>query len=143
MANGFYVPTKEALLNGDLGDLDSVGVSVKVVLIDTALYTVNLTTDAFLADIASGARIATSGALSSKSITNGVFDAADVTISGVSGSTVEAYAVYIDTGNTATSQLLTYVDTESDGTTPIALTPNGGDVVVQFDNGSNRIFRLN
>lgn len=95
-----------------------------------------------LSDIAVGARIATSPALSGKSVTNGVFDATDPTITAVSGASVEAFVVFKDTGTTTTSTLLSFHDTTTGGAA-IAFTPNGSDVVVQFDNGVNRIFRLN
>ena len=65
----------------------------------------------------------------------GVFDAADLTFAGLTGPTVGALAIYKDTGSAATSPLIAFID-------GIALVPNGGDVILQFDSGPNRIFAL-
>jgi hypothetical protein len=66
----------------------------------------------FLSDIPSGARIAVSGELSGKAVTdlaaftsgNGRFDA-------VTGAEVDAVVMFIDTGVPATSRLVFYQDT--------------------------------
>lgn len=135
MTNALYAKGKQALLDADI---DWSADNIKIVLVDTALYTVNLATDQFLSDIAGGARIATSANLSGKTSTGGVADANDVTLSAVTGASIEAIAVYKDTGSAATSPLLAYIDTA----TGLPVTPNGGDIVVQWDNGANRIFAL-
>lgn len=77
--------------------------------------------------------------LGSRSITNGVFDAADATFAALSQSgskTIGAFVIYKDTGNAATSPLIAYIDGFS------AVTPNGGDITAQFDNGASKIFAL-
>jgi hypothetical protein len=99
---------------------------------------VSIDTHEFLSDIASGARIATSGNLASKTSTLGVFDAADVTLTAVTGTTVEAVVLYKDTGTASTSPLIAYIDTA----TGLPVTPNGGDETITWDNGSNKIFKL-
>ena len=43
---------------------------------------------------------------------------------------IEAIVFYVNTGNTATSNLICYVDTISGS--PINLAPNGGNVTVSF-----------
>lgn len=143
MANFIHPSFKDRLLGASspIGTaIDLIADNLKVVLIDTGTDT-PLTTDVFLSDISAGARIATSGNLTGKSITAGVFDATDPTITAVTGATVEGYLIYKDTGSAATSPLICWVDTTP---TPsaISFTPNGGDVVVQFDNGANKIFKL-
>lgn len=77
--------------------------------------------------------------LASKTVTSGVFDAADVTFTAVAvdgTKTVAAVVIYKDTGVASTSPLIAYID----GFT--AVTPNGGDIVIAFDNGSSKIFAL-
>lgn len=135
MANALYDKGREGFLDGSIDwDTDNI----KVVLVDTGTYTPNLTTDSFLSDIAGGARIATSANLGSKSVTAGVADAGDVTFTAVSGASVEAIVIYKDTGSAATSRLIAYIDTA----TGLPVTPNGGDITVAWDNGSNKIFKL-
>lgn len=124
MANALYATAKEALLSGSL-DLSSD--TIKVVLVDTADYTVNLTTDNALDDIAAGGRVATA-TLASKTVTLGAFDVADVTFSAVSGDQSEALVIYKDTGVESTSQLIAYIDTA----TGLPVTPNGGDITITW-----------
>lgn len=133
MANALY-PTYKQLILG--AGLNLTSLNLKVVLVDTGAYTYNAAHD-FLDDIAVGARIATSGNLASKTVTNGTFDAADITITAVSGATVEALVIYNDTGSAATSNLICYMDT---GVTGLPFTPNGGDVTIQWN--ASGIFAL-
>lgn len=135
MANALYDKAREAFLNGDI---DWTNDNIKVVLVDTADYTVNLSTHQYLSDIASGGRVATSGNLSSKTTTAGVADAADITFTAVTGDQSEALVIYQDTGSAATSQLIAYIDSA----TGLPVTPNGGDISITFDSGSNKIFKL-
>jgi len=65
-------------------------------------------------------------------------DAADVTYTAVTGDPSEAVVVYKDTGVEGTSQLIAYIDTA----TGLPVTPNGGDITIQWDNGINKIFKL-
>lgn len=135
MANALYDKGREGFLDGSIDwDTDSI----KAVLVDTGAYTVDLATHANLSDVASGARIATSAALSSKTVAAGVADAADLTFTAVTGTTVEAVVLYKDTGTASTSRLIAYIDTA----TGLPLTPNGGDVTVTWDAGTSRIFKL-
>jgi len=116
----------------------SLAGNVKALLIDTADYTYS---DAhqFHSDVTSGAIVATSSNLSGKTYSSGVFDASDITWSAVTGDQSEAIILYIDTGVSGTSRLVAYVDTSISGA---PVTPNGGDINVAWDNGSNKIFAL-
>jgi hypothetical protein len=135
MANALYGKGRQRFLEGSIVILTD---NIKAVLVDTGAYTVSIDTHEFLSDIASGARIATSGNLASKTSTLGVFDAADVTLTAVTGTTVEAVVLYKDTGTASTSPLIAYIDTA----TGLPVTPNGGDETITWDNGSNKIFKL-
>lgn len=135
MANALYDKGRQAFLDGDI---DWSNDTIKVLLVDAADYTVSLSTHDFKDDVPGGAIVATSGALSSKSSTNGVADAADVTLSAVSGDPSEALIIFKDTGSAATSPLIAYIDTA----TGLPVTPNGGDITITWDNGSNKIFKL-
>ncbi len=135
MANALYTKGRQKFLEGSIAWLTD---NIKVVLVDTGSYTINLSTDEFLSDIASGARVATSGNLASKSSTGGTADAADVTFTAVSGNQCSLIVVYKDTGTAGTSPLILAIDTA----TNLPVTPNGGDITVQWDNGTNKIFTL-
>lgn len=135
MANALYDSGREGFLDGSI-DWDTN--TIKAILVDTAAYTVNLSTHTALSHVAAGARIATSGALASKTVTAGVADAADVTFTSVSGATVEAIVIYADSGVEATSRLIAYIDTA----TGLPLTPNGGNVTIAWDSGASKIFKL-
>lgn len=137
MASGLYDKGREGFLDGSI-DYDTD--NIKFVLGDSGAYTVSLTTHQFLSDIAAGARIATSGNIASKTVTAGVADAADLTFTAVSGVQSEFLAGYKDTGTAGTSRLIIYIDNAS--ATGLPVTPNGGDITVAWDNGSNKIFKL-
>lgn len=135
MANSLYTKAKQGLLDGSI-DLDSD--TIKAIFIDGADYTPNLATHQYLSDIPSAARVATSGALQNKTVTDGVFDADDITLTAVSGDQFEYIVLFKDTGVESTSRLILLIDTA----TGLPCTPNGSDITISFNNGSDRIFRL-
>ena len=143
MANALYPKYKELLLNpGTLGTTSGTAVdladdTIKVALVDTGTYTYSTAHDFY--DDVSSAVVGTPQTLASKTVTSGVFDAADVTFTAVSGNSVEALVIYKDTGTASTSPLIAYIDTVSTG---LPVTPNGGNITVTWDNGSNKIFAL-
>lgn len=135
MANALYDKGRQGFLDGSIDwDTDNI----KIVLVDAADYTINLATHDNLDDIPSGARVATSGNLASKTVTDGVADAADVTFSTVTGDPSELIIGYKDTGTESTSRLIFAIDTA----TGLPVTPSGGDIIVQWDNVANKIFKL-
>ena len=135
MANALYDKARERFLTGQFNWSTD---SIKAVLVDTGAYTVSLTSHEFLSDISSSARISMSGAFTGKTTTGGAADANDITFSSVSGSSIEAIVIYCDTGTEATSPLIAFIDTA----TGLPITPNGGDIIVTWDNGAHRIFKL-
>lgn len=134
MANALYAKGKEKILSGSI-NLPSD--TIKASLLSSS-YTANLSTDEFWSGISANL-LNTSQTLGSKSVTAGVFDAADVTFTAVtSGSTVKAVVIWKDTGTPSTSPLLVYIDT----ITGFPLATNGGDITITWDNGSYKIFSL-
>lgn len=121
MANAIFPKYKQAAISGGANHDLSAG-TVKVALVDTGTYTYSATHE-FLSDL-SGI-IGTDQTLASKTFTDGVLDAADPTWPSVTGATVEAFVIYIDTGVAGTSRLYSYIDT---GQTGLPVTPNGGDI---------------
>lgn len=135
MANALYDKGRQGFLDGSIDwDTDDI----RVVLVDTGAYTVNLATHDNLDDVPGGARIAVSAALGGKSATDGIADATDIVFTAVTGTTVEALVIYQHTGTDSTSRLIAYLDTG----TNIPFTPNGGDVTIQWSAGANKIFKL-
>jgi hypothetical protein len=132
MASGLYDSAREEFLGGTL---DWDGEDVRAILIDVADYAVNLATHDFLDDVAAAARVAVSGAMGSKTITDGVADAADVVWTSVTGDPCEAIIIYQHTGTESTSALIAYID-------GFSVTPNGGNITAVWDSGANRIFKL-
>lgn len=137
MANALYDFGRQGFLDGSI-DWDTN--NIKLVLLDNADYSVNLSTHDNLDDIASGARATngTSANFGSKTVTAGVADAADVLLTSVTGDQSESIVIYADSGVESSSRLICYIDTA----TGLPVTPNGGNITVQFDNGANRIFKL-
>lgn len=135
MASDLYVPYIQAAMTGG-ANTDLTTENVKVVCVDAADYTVDLAAHDFLNDIPAGARVGTSGNLASKTFTSGTFDAADITISSVSGDQFEALVVYIDTGVESTSRLVCYIDSG----TGLPFTPSGGNIDIVWN--ASGIFSL-
>lgn len=135
MANSQYLLGRQAFAQGLIAWQSD---NIKINLL-TSAYTPNFTTDQFLAIIPGGAIVATSSNLASKTSTLGTLNAANVTFSSVaSGSTVTRIALYKDTGSAATSPLLFAFDSY----TNLPVVTNGGDIIVQWDTGADRIATL-
>lgn len=135
MANGLYNKGREGFLSGQINMSSN---DIRAILVDTADYIVNLATHDFLDDVPAAARVAVSAAMASKTVTDGIFDAADVTWSAVSGDPSEAIVIYQHTGTESTSRLIAYIDTA----TGLPVIPNGGNITVTWDSGTNKIFKL-
>lgn len=133
MANGLYPVAGKAFMDAGIDLLDD---DIRVLLVDLADYSYSDSHD-FLDDVAGGAIVSTSAALSNKSTTAGVFDADDETLSSVSGDQSEALIIYKHTGTAGTSNLILFIDT---GVTGFPVTPNGGNITLQW-NGSG-IFEI-
>lgn len=114
-----------------LGELDWVDDSVVCLLIDTnslassdatALSLLSQVTDATVASVS----------VTGKTGTSGIADAADCTFTAVTGNPCEALILYDDT---VSDRLIAWID-------GFSVTPNTGDITVQWDSGANKIFKL-
>lgn len=135
MANALYDKARQRFLEGQINWLTD---TIKVYLIDNPTYSPQLATHEFLSDVALSARVAGPVTLANKSTAGGAADANDVTFTSVSGSQLEYILIYKDTGTEATSPLIALIDTANG----LPITPNGGDIIVTWDNGTNKIFKL-
>jgi len=128
-----------------LGEIDWDGAVIKMALVRN--YTFNAS-HKFVSDVtnAGGQLVVTSNALTSKTGSAGVADAADVTFSAVANGVAIPAAIYFQssavTGGsdvaTTAQRLICYVDTA----TGLPVTPNGQAITWAHDNGANRIFKL-
>jgi hypothetical protein len=132
MANSLYPKWKEAVMQASANS--SLGGTVKVALVDTGVYTYSSAHE-FLSSLSG--RVGTDQTIGSKTFVNGVFDGADVTFTAVTGNSVEALVIYIDTGVAGTSRLVAYIDT---GVTGLPVTPNSGDINITWN--ASGIFAL-
>jgi hypothetical protein len=134
MANAIYPLYKQALLTADT-NIDIESGTVKVALVDTGTYTYSAAHQ-FLSSLTGV--VGTAQTLATNTVTSGVFDSAtNPTFTAVSGATVEALVIYIDTGVAGTSRLVAYIDTSVTG---LPVTPNGGDITITWN--ASGIFAL-
>jgi hypothetical protein len=105
MANALYDLGRQAFLEGSIAYLTD---TIKVALVKSS-YTPSTSTHQFYSDLTPGTHvIGTPQTLASKTSTNGVADAADITFTAVTaGSTISYLAIYKDTGVAGTSSVLT------------------------------------
>ncbi len=133
MANAIYPLYKQALIDGD-SNVDLNDLTVKVALVDTGTYTYSASHQ-FLTSLTGV--VGTAQTIAATTVTNGLFDGDDVTYTAVTGSSVEAIVIYIDTGTAGTSRLVAYIDTSVTG---LPVTPNGGDIAITWN--ASGIFQL-
>lgn len=130
MASAHYNKTLTLFLQADL---DILVDTIKVRLGRASAYTLSQT-DEFLSSLP--AAIVTDVTLGSKTVTDGVFDAADAVFASVpAGAAVDRLWIYKDTGSAATSPLIAEIQVTG-------VTPNGGDITAVWDSGSNKIFKI-
>lgn len=134
MANAWYRKGAEKVLLAQVNfDTDTI----KARLVKNT-YAQNLSTDEFISSV-TAITGSTDQTLANPSVTNGVFDADDITFTAVpAGEISEGVVIYKDTGVAGTSPLLMYIDT----ITGFPLATNGGNVVIQWDNGAYKIVSL-
>ena len=126
MSNAIYPKYKEALIKG-AANINLDDLTVKAALVDTGVYTYNAAHDFF--DDITGV-VGTPQAINNTTILNGLFDGDNVTYTAVTGATVEAIVIFIDTGTPATSRVVAYIDT---GATGLPFTPNGGNADILWN----------
>ena len=134
MANALYNKAREGFAKAQINwEADTI----KAVLVDSGAYTFSAAHQ-FISDVPPGARISSIQTLSGKTATDGACDANDLTFPSVSGASIEVIIIFKDTGTEADSPVLAYIDSG----TGLPITPNSGDIIVTWDNGINKIFRV-
>jgi hypothetical protein len=133
MASALFDPGREGFLDGSI-DWDTGDQRVMLV---RSTYTFSAA-HKFLAELGAVDN-GRSAALASKTVTNGVADAADTTITATAAVACNALVVFQHTGSDATARVIAYIDTA----TGLPFTPAAAQVVnITWDSGANRIFKL-
>ena len=130
MANAVYPKYKEAILGGAANSaLTGSGTTgLFAALVDTGTYTYSSAHE-FYSSL-SGV-VGTDQEVTTPTLTNGLLDGANVTYTAVSGNSVEAFVLYRkNAGANTTWRLVAYIDT---GQTGLPVTPNGGDINLNFN----------
>ena len=129
MANVLYDAWKDLIASAGLGlaALDLTAATLKVAAIDTGVYTFSQAHDFF--DDVSGV-VDTPVEIATPTVTGKTIDGGNVTFPGMTGVSVEALIIYMDTGVAATSPLVAYIDTNVTG---LPITPSGADVTLTWD----------
>ena len=142
MANTLYNIARQKFLRGEI-NWDSA--TIKCALVDSGYtpdYAVheNLTSVGGPTFVAPVGGTQTGSPLTGKSSIAGAADANDLTFSSVTGDQGKALILYLDDGSgvLANFTLIAYIDSA----TGLPITPNGGDIIVVWDGGVNKIFRL-
>ena len=138
MASAHYNLALQEFLKGTNGDITSGGVVVKTRIMRTSAYTFSQAHQfasslpaAIVTDVTLGTKTANGAGADP-----GCFDAADATFLLVpAGAAIDCLATFIDTGTPATSKLLWYID-------GFTVTPNGGDITIQWQNTAPFIAKL-
>lgn len=149
MANALYDLAREGFLDGTLTWAGTILVSLYRSSGGGAgpYYTINLATHDFHNDIPDNGDCRPIGTgqgigqavTPTTPLSNGVADGSDVTFTAVaSGNAIQLIIAYKNVGTQATDPLIFAIDTA----TGLPVTPNGGDITVQWDNAANRIFKL-
>jgi hypothetical protein len=139
MANALYDLGRNAFLTGG-ADWDTDDIRIALV---KAGYTQNLATDQFISTPAANIPSASwrSSAISGATGTAGVANHTAKTLTAVASDSSNAATrilYYKFNASDAAAPLLVYIDTA----TGLPVTPNGGDITITPDSGSNKLFKL-
>jgi hypothetical protein len=141
MANALYPPAAEGFIAGEI-DLDTA--VIKAAFVRGYTYSAS---HKFVSDVtgAGGTLNGTSAALASKTVTNGVFDAADTTVTTTASAVdhgillFQASAVTGGADVAATAQrVIAWYDTG----TGLPIQPGTGSTPITWDNGTNKILKV-
>lgn len=139
MANTLYDKGRQKFLDGSISWSSD---NIKVYLVRGYTPSTGSSGHEFLSDVTGGGGgtiVATSSNLASKTSTSGIADADDVVYSLVAaGAACNHLVIAKDTGAAGTSPLIAVIDSASG----LPITPNGGNITIQWDSGTNKIFKL-
>ena len=133
MASALFNPGREGFLDGTI-DWDTGDIRVMLV---KSTYTPDMT-DRYLSDLGAVDN-GRSASLASKTVADGIADAADTSLTATSAVACNALVIFQHTGSDATARVIAYIDTA----TGLPFTPGaGGTINITWDSGTNKIFKL-
>lgn len=142
MSNAAYTALKQGLLNAEYDFNTAV---IKVAAVRGYTFSAAHATMADVVGGGGGTINAASAALANPTITGGVFDADDTTISTTASAVDHALVVYQASAVTggadvaqASQKLIAYIDTG----TNLPIQPGTGTLAVAFDNTTNKILKI-
>lgn len=137
MANQMTDPAREGFALNEIG---WNAADIRVALLRG--YTFN-NAHKFLSEVTSsgGTIVSRSPNISTRTATGGVLNGASVTFSSVPlGSPCQALMIYVFNASDAAARIIGYLDDTPDSSLPV--TPNGSNIVLNWDTGVNKIVRL-
>jgi hypothetical protein len=146
MANRWYVKGKKHFGLGDIAWKAAGGSTIRCFIVDSADYTVDTNAHEFLSDIPAAAREGGSGTGYNQgalmtlidAADDGILDAADTTMTAVTGDQAEYIVIYKQGTADGDSILLLFIDVA----TGLAITPNGNDILIQWSNAAEKVAKL-
>lgn len=148
MANWLYQKGRNRFALGEIHWKASGGDTIRVFLVDSAGYTPDSVNHEFISSVPTTARKGNTGSsdrtqapqLTLIDPVAGTCDADDTTLTSVSaGDPMEYLVIFKDDGVADTSSpLIACIDTA----TGLPVTPNGGNINIAWDTGTNKIFTL-
>ncbi len=135
MGNALYDPGREAFLGATIDwDADDI----RVMLVKTG-YTF-VASHQYLNSVSTSYDNGRSAALTGKSTTSGVANAANTSLVATSAVACNALVIYKYNASDSAAQLICYIDTPTSG---LPFTPAASQTVnITWDTGTNKIFRL-
>lgn len=134
MANNLFNPGREGHMDGSI--IETTGDIRAMFVRSTYTFVASHKFVSDLGAVDNGRTVA----LTAKTITDGVFDAADTTLVATAAVACNALVVFQHSGLDSTARLIAYLDTPASG---LPFTPAASqNVPITWDNGANRIFKL-
>lgn len=134
MSNDLYRKGAQRILSGSI---NLAGDDIVALLMKNT-YVASMSADEFVAQI-NAHQLGAAVSLAGKTVLDGAFDAADPTFAAIAaGDTALAVVLAKNTGDPATSPLVAFIDV----LTGFPFATNGGDIVIQWNNGATKIFSL-
>jgi hypothetical protein len=135
MASALFDPGREGFLDGTI-DWDTADIRV---MLTKSTYTFDAA-DKFVTDMTPGTNDnGRSAAFGSKTVTNGVADAADTTLTATAASACNALIIYQYNASDSAARLIAYIDSA----TGLPFTPAASQTVsIAWAETANKIFKL-